>query len=81
MSKITITILERSFIHYSSDFCIAFERGFAPMVCHSSCIGIIKLHSTNHWARNLMVSDLCSEIKGSRLESGCYLCAEVNSLQ
>ena len=27
------------------------------------------------------VSDLRSEAKGSRFESGCQLCAEVNSLQ
>ena len=29
---------------------------------------------------SLMVSDLCSETKGSRFESSCYLCAEVSSL-
>ena len=28
----------------------------------------------------VMVSDLRSETKGSRFESGCYLCAEVSSL-
>ena len=32
-------------------------------------------------APNLVVSDLCSEAKGSRFNSGCYLCAEVSSLQ
>ena len=32
-------------------------------------------------ARSSVVSDLRSETKGSRLESGCYLCAEVSSLQ
>ena len=32
-------------------------------------------------ARSLVVSDLRSETKGSRFESGCQLCAEVNSLQ
>ena len=32
-------------------------------------------------ARSLMVRDLRLEIKGSRLESGCWLCAEVSSLQ
>ena len=30
---------------------------------------------------SLVVSDLHSEIKGSWFESGCYLCAEVRSLQ
>ena len=35
----------------------------------------------NSWARSLVVSDLRSEIKGSRLESGCQLYAEVSSLQ
>ena len=33
------------------------------------------------WARSLVVSDLRSETKGSRFESGCQLCAEVSSLQ
>ena len=32
-------------------------------------------------ARSLVVSDLRSEAKGSRFESGCQLCAEVSSLQ
>ena len=32
-------------------------------------------------ARGLVISDLRSETKGSRFESGCYLCAEVSSLQ
>ena len=32
-------------------------------------------------ARSLVVSDLRSETKGSRFESGCQLCAEVSSLQ
>ena len=32
-------------------------------------------------ACSLVVSDLRSETKGSRFESGCQLCAEVNSLQ
>ena len=32
-------------------------------------------------ARSLVFSVLRSEIKGSRFESGCYLCAEINSLQ
>ena len=32
-------------------------------------------------ARSLVVSDLCSETKGSRFESGCQLCAEVSALQ
>ena len=32
-------------------------------------------------ARTLVVSDLRSETKGSRFESGCQLCAEVSSLQ
>ena len=32
-------------------------------------------------ARSLVASDLRSETKGSRLESGCQLCAEVSSLQ
>ena len=32
-------------------------------------------------ARNLVVSDLLSETKGSRFESGCWLCAKVSSLQ
>ena len=32
-------------------------------------------------ARSLVVSDLHSETKGCRFESGCQLCAEVNSLQ
>ena len=31
--------------------------------------------------RNLVVSDFYSEIKGSRFESGCQLCAKVSSLQ
>ena len=31
--------------------------------------------------RSLVVSDLRSETKGSRFESGCYLCAEVSCLQ
>ena len=33
------------------------------------------------WAYILVVSDLRSETKSSRFESGCYLCAEVSSLQ
>ena len=32
-------------------------------------------------ARSLAVSDLRLETKDSRFESGCYLCAEVSSLQ
>ena len=32
-------------------------------------------------ACSIVVSDLRSEAKGSRFESGCYLCAEVSSLQ
>ena len=32
-------------------------------------------------ARSLVVSDLCTETKGSQFESGCYVCAEVSSLQ
>ena len=32
-------------------------------------------------ARSLVVSDLRSETKGSRFESGCQLCAEVSCLQ
>ena len=32
-------------------------------------------------ARSLVVSDLHSETKGSRFESGCQLCAEMSSLQ
>ena len=32
-------------------------------------------------ARSLVVSNLRSETKGSRFESGCQLCAEVSSLQ
>ena len=32
-------------------------------------------------ARGLVVSDLGSETTGSRFESGCWLCAEVSSLQ
>ena len=32
------------------------------------------------YGRSLVVSDLRSETKGSRFESGCYLCAEVSSL-
>ena len=32
-------------------------------------------------ARSLVVSDLRSETKGSRFESGCYLYEEVSSLQ
>ena len=32
-------------------------------------------------ARSLLVSDLRSETKGSRFESGCWLYAEVSSLQ
>ena len=32
-------------------------------------------------APSLVVSDLRSETKGSRFESGCYLCEEVSSLQ
>ena len=39
------------------------------------------LLSDNSWARSLVVSDLRSETKGSRFESGCQLCAEVSSLQ
>ena len=35
----------------------------------------------NNWARSLVVSDLRSETKGSRFESGCQLCVEVSSLQ
>ena len=31
-------------------------------------------------ARSLVVGDLRSETKGSRFESGCWLCAEVSSL-
>ena len=31
--------------------------------------------------KSLVVSDLRSETKGSRFESGCWLCAEVSSLQ
>ena len=31
-------------------------------------------------ARSLVVSDLFSETKGSRFESGCYLCAEMSSV-
>ena len=31
--------------------------------------------------RSLVVSDLRSETKGSLFESGCYLCAEMSSLQ
>ena len=31
--------------------------------------------------RSLVVSDLTSESKGSRFETGCYLCAEMSSLQ
>ena len=30
---------------------------------------------------SLVVSDLRSETKGSRFESGCYACAQVSSLQ
>ena len=33
------------------------------------------------WASSLVVSDLRSEFKGSRLEPGCQLCAEVSSQQ
>ena len=32
-------------------------------------------------ARSLVVSDLHLETKGSRFGSGCWLCAEVSSLQ
>ena len=32
-------------------------------------------------ARSLVVSDLCSETKGSWFKSGCYLFTEVSSLQ
>ena len=31
--------------------------------------------------KSLVVSDLRSETKGSRFEPGCWLCAEVSSLQ
>ena len=37
--------------------------------------------ATSIGARSLVVSDLRSVTKGSRLESGCQLCAEVSSLQ
>ena len=37
--------------------------------------------NTKSRARSLMVSDLRSETKDSRFESGCYLCAEVSYLQ
>ena len=39
--------------------------------------------SNNCWirARSLVVSNLRSETKGSRFESGCQLYAEVSSLQ
>ena len=33
------------------------------------------------WAGSLVVSNLGSETNGSRLESSCWLCAEVTSLQ
>ena len=39
------------------------------------------IHQVEKRACNLVVSDLGLETKGSRLESGCYLCAEVSSLQ
>ena len=38
-------------------------------------------NNRNLRARSLVVSDLRSETKGSELESGCYLCGEVSSLQ
>ena len=42
---------------------------------HASCV------RTHLRARSLVVSDLRSETKGSRFESGCQLFAEVSSLQ
>ena len=51
--------------------------------CHISKKGGITNTINYNFGRNtsLMVSNLRTEIKGSRFESGCYLCAEVNSLQ
>ena len=48
---------------------------------------LMDLDKRNRWiitslrACSLVVSDLCSETKGSQFKSGWYLCAEVNSLQ
>ena len=42
---------------------------------------VICAHQEHRTARSLVVSDLRSETKGSRFESGCYLCAEMSSLQ
>ena len=39
-------------------------------------------HLIHHpiWARSFLVSNLRSETKDSRCDSGCYLCTEVSSL-
>ena len=49
---------------------ICFEQNFA---------GHNEIHLL--YQSSLVVSDLRSETKGSRFESGCQLCAEVSSLQ
>ena len=47
-----------------------------------SRIYLIRLNSPNiRRARSLVVTDLHSETKGSQFKCGCYLCAEVRSLQ
>ena len=50
---------------------------------HTSKLALVCIFSSIllQRARSLVVGDLRSETKGSRFEFGCYLCAEVNSLQ
>ena len=42
---------------------------------------VISAYQKHRGALSLVVSDLRSETKGSRFEFGCYLCAEMSSLQ
>ena len=65
-------------IYYVIDFCNILRH-----IVKSKVIQTLKklLKSENVRAHSLVVSDLRSETKGSRFESGCQLCAEVSSPQ
>ena len=81
--------------HNKSNYTIKIEAATGGALCkkvfvknsqENTCAKVsflikLKASACNLRARSLVVSDLRSETKGSRFESGCQLCAEVSSLQ
>ena len=69
------------FFSYNWSLAICFFVALYSWVCSCPRISRNVFYLWLFRARSLVVSDLHSESKGSRFEPGCYLCAEVSTMQ